>query len=84
MSDQHHAIDRRALLANHRPIFDRTDAKRAYFCDVFFEQLHGGLAAPRRVAYWYSLFSHRRDDLTCKVYLRFPSRLKLIPTRGTA
>jgi len=62
--------DLKALLANHRYLFDPTLTKSRYLCDVYFQELqelHGRrFADPRRVSYWYSLFSHRRDDFAWK------------------
>ena len=44
-----------------------------YLCDAYFVQLHDGkFAESGVVSYWYSLFSHRRDDLTWKGMLQVP------------
>jgi hypothetical protein len=44
-----------------------------YLCDAYFVELHDGMfAEPAVVSYWYSLFSHRRDDLTWKGILQVP------------
>lgn len=67
------SADLRSLVAGHRQVFDRTLTRNQYLCDAFFVELHGGrFADPRRVSYWYSLFSHRRDDLAWKGILEVP------------
>lgn len=55
-----------------------------YLCDAYFVQLHDGkFAEPGVVNYWYSLFSHRRDGLTWKVYSRYLLPLPTTRTRST-
>ena len=67
------SADLRSLVARHRQVFDRTLTKNQYLCDAFFVELHGGrFADPRQVSYWYSLFSHRRNDLVWKGILEVP------------
>ena len=63
--------DLRSLIAANRAIFVSRLTKKRYLCDAYFVELHdGGFAEPGVVTYWYSLFSHRRDDLTWKGILQ--------------
>lgn len=66
-------VDLRSLAVAHRQLLDPALTKGRYLCDVYFVELHGGIYAnPGLVSYWYSLFSHRRDDLTWKGILQVP------------
>lgn len=73
-------VDLAALVASQPELFSPRLAKPRYLCDVYFVELHGGgHADPALVTYWYSLFSHRRADLTWKGILQVP----LAPTHDT-
>lgn len=66
-------VDLASLAANHPELVFPKRAKPRYLCDVYFVELHaGGYADPELVTYWYSLFSHRRADLTWKGILQVP------------
>jgi hypothetical protein len=66
-------VDLRALIAANRKIFSSRLTRMQYLCDAYFVELHDGkFAEPAVVSYWYSLFSHRRDDLTWKGILQVP------------
>jgi hypothetical protein len=67
------AVDLGAIAERHPHLFLPALSKERYLCDAYFVALHvGGLAEPRTVSYWYSLFSHRRHDLTWKGILEVP------------
>lgn len=66
-------VDLRRLTAANREVFSPRLTKMRYLCDAYFVQLHdAGFAEPGVVIYWYSLFSHRRDDLAWKGILQVP------------
>lgn len=56
-------LDQQALGKNHSALFDQTKVKQNYTIDAYFVQIGGMFdeAAIRRVSYWYSMWSHRRD-----------------------
>ncbi|MEY2341912.1 hypothetical protein AB4090_07350 [Acidithiobacillus sp. IBUN Pt1247-S3] len=58
-------VDQRALVREHSTLFDHQQAKDCYSVDAYFFQVGGRLDADsiKRVAYWYSMWSHRRDGL---------------------
>jgi hypothetical protein len=67
------SVDLRALVAANRKTFSPRLTRTRYLCDAYFVQLHDGrFAEPGVVSYWYSLFSHRRDDLAWKGILQVP------------
>lgn len=53
----------RTLFADNAALFDPKETKHAFRVDAYFVQLDG--TAPsvlvRKTAYWYSMWSHRRD-----------------------
>lgn len=55
----------RKQIAKYPDLFDKAEAKRVHFVDANFVQLGQPLTenSVRTVAYWYSLWSHRRDGL---------------------
>jgi hypothetical protein len=66
-------VDMRSVAVAHRSLFFSADTKRHHLCDAYFVALHDGkYAEPRTLSYWFSLFSHRRDDLTWKGILQVP------------
>jgi hypothetical protein len=66
-------VDLLSLVASHSQLFIPRLAKQHYHCDVYFVELHGGgYADPALVSYWFSLFSHRRADLTRKGIRQVP------------
>jgi hypothetical protein len=77
-------VDLRALIAANRWMFSSKLTRMQHLCDAYFVQLHDGkFAEPGVVSYWYSLFSHRRDDSPGRVYSRYPLALPTTPTRST-
>lgn len=58
-------VDQRTLAQNHADLFDQASAKDQYSMDAYFIMLGNPLdtVMTRRVAYWYSMWSHRRDGL---------------------
>lgn len=73
-------MDLKSVMANNPQTFVPSLTKLHYLCDVYFLRLSPeGYADPRRVSYFYSLFSHRRD-LTWKGILEVP----LAPTDDAA
>lgn len=58
-------VDQHALVKQHGALFDLKQAKEVYSMDTYFVQIGGKLDAEsiKRVAYWYSMWSHRRDGL---------------------
>jgi len=58
-------INQQLLIENHKELFDTGCAKEKFTMDSYFVQLGGSLSSEsiRRVAYWYSMWSHRRNGL---------------------
>lgn len=58
-------LDQHALIQQHGYLFDKQQAKASFSMDAYFVQIGGPLDADsiRRVAYWYSMWSHRRNGL---------------------
>ena len=58
-------LNQQILIQQHKDLFDQKQTKTAYAVDAYFVQIGGTLDADstRRVAYWYSMWSHRRDGL---------------------
>lgn len=56
-------LNQEALISQHRALFNPAETKRAYAIDAYFVEIGGVLDknAVRRVSYWYSMWSHRRD-----------------------
>lgn len=56
-------LDQQALGKSHSALFDPTKVKQDYAVDAYFVQIGGMFdeTAIRRVSYWYSMWSHRRD-----------------------
>jgi len=57
--------DQRSLVQSHGKLFDQKHVKATYAMDAYFVVLGEPLdtGSVRRVSYWYSLWSHRRDGL---------------------
>lgn len=57
--------DQRSLVQCHGTLFDQKHVKETYAMDAYFVVLGEPLdtGSVRRVSYWYSLWSHRRDGL---------------------
>lgn len=58
-------MDQHTLISGHNDLFDHAQAKQKYALDAYFMQIGGALDqnAVRRVSYWYSMWSHRRNGL---------------------
>ena len=58
-------LDQRALAQRHRTLFDQKHAKATYAMDAYFAVLGQPTDQwqVKNIAYWYSLWSHRRDGL---------------------
>lgn len=63
--DLPHGQDQRSLAQPHGMLFDPKYLKQTYAMDAYFVVLGDPLdtESVRRVSYWYSLWSHRRDGL---------------------
>lgn len=74
-------VTQRDLLNQNRVLFDPTQTKTQYHVDAYFVQLNAPQPEPlvRSTAYWYSVWSHRRDNLW-KGYLQ----VDLNPADNTA
>ena len=56
-------IDEAALVAKDPTVFDQTQVKATYSVDSYFVGLDGDqISLVRMTAYWYSMWSHRRND----------------------
>lgn len=57
--------DQRSLVQSHGPLFDQKHVKATYAMDAYFAVLGQPTDKwqVKNVAYWYSLWSHRRDGL---------------------
>lgn len=58
-------LDQRSLVRRHGSLFDQKHVKASYAMDAYFAVL-GQPTDPwqvKNIAYWYSLWSHRRDGL---------------------
>lgn len=58
-------LDQQTLLSQHSALFDQAQTKQMYAMDAYFVQIGGVLDKDsiRRVSYWYSMWSHRRNGL---------------------
>jgi hypothetical protein len=58
-------LDQRALAQSYGEVFSQPQAKDRYSIDAYFVMLGNPLDTflAGRVAYWYSMWSHRRDGL---------------------
>lgn len=58
-------MNQQALAANHAALFDPQQTKNHYSVDAYYVQIGLPLnnESVRRVSYWYSMWSHRRDGL---------------------
>ncbi|HQT00245.1 hypothetical protein [Acidovorax sp.] len=58
-------LDQRALAQHHGTLFDQKHVKAAYAMDAYFAVLGQPTDQwqVKKIAYWYSLWSHRRDGL---------------------
>lgn len=58
-------LDQQMLITQHGALFDQAKTKQAYAMDAYFVQIGGVFEknAVRRVSYWYSMWSHRRNGL---------------------
>lgn len=58
-------VDQAELARQHTALFDHEKVKTDYRIDAYFMQTGGQLdeATIRRISYWYSMWSHRRDGL---------------------
>lgn len=66
-------VNQQALLSSYGQLFDHDYVKNHYHVDSYFEVLGNSLEARqvRKIAYWYSMWSHRRNE-QWKGYLQIP------------
>ncbi|MCB9598366.1 MAG: hypothetical protein H6719_36970 [Sandaracinaceae bacterium] len=59
------------LLTNHPDVFDPDRAKAKFHVDAYFRSLDDALSdrSVRAIAYWYSMWAHRRDDQLWKGFV---------------
>lgn len=57
--------DQRTIVGDHRALFDHDHVKATYAMDAYYAVLGQPLEVwqVKKVAYWYSMWSHRRDGL---------------------
>lgn len=58
-------LNQQVLVSQHGALFDQAQTKQVYAMDAYFVQIGGALDkdAIRRVSYWYSMWSHRRNGV---------------------
>jgi hypothetical protein len=58
-------VDQQELVNRHGALFNHGQVKESYAMDAYFVQIGGPLDKDsiRRVTYWYSMWSHRRNGL---------------------